>query len=218
MGNEMSKIVVFGGGGRVGRAVIEEARRRGHQVRAVVRDPSKHKDLADKGIPVVIGDVTDADSVLQAAAGSHVAISTVYDPAADPAIFYTAATGALISGSLRAGVERLVVLGLASVLKSESGVPLMDTPGYPQQYRAFYLGHAAGVDVLRRADAVPNWVVLSPAGDFDQVGRSTGRYSNASADATSLITYADFAMAVLDEIEMPQNHREHLGFRTVAND
>ncbi|MEU8250038.1 NmrA family NAD(P)-binding protein [Nonomuraea sp. NPDC048916] len=36
------KITIFGAGGRAGRQVVAEARRRGHQVTAVVRDPARH--------------------------------------------------------------------------------------------------------------------------------------------------------------------------------
>jgi uncharacterized protein len=87
----------------------------------------------------------------------------------------------------------------------------MDTPGYPQEYRSFYLGHAAGVDVLREAATGLDWVVLSPAGDFDHDGARTGRYRTAAADAASRVSYADFAVALLDEIDTPRHHRTHVG-------
>jgi uncharacterized protein len=53
--------------------------------------------------------------------------------------------------------------------------------------------------------------VLSPAGDFDHAGGRTGRYAPAAADAGSRVSYPDFAVAVLDEIEAPRHHRTHLG-------
>ncbi|MFF3678925.1 hypothetical protein ACFYYS_33770 [Streptomyces sp. NPDC002120] len=56
---------------------------------------------------------------------------------------------ALAAGLARAGVPRLVAVGLASVLPTASGAPLMDTPGYPQEWREFYAGHVAGTDALR---------------------------------------------------------------------
>jgi putative NADH-flavin reductase len=64
----MSGIVIFGAGGRAGRAVTAEARARGHQLTAVVRDPGKYRDL---DVPTVRGDVTDGPGVLTppAAAG-----------------------------------------------------------------------------------------------------------------------------------------------------
>jgi uncharacterized protein len=211
----MSKVVVFGAGGRAGRAAVAEARRRGHQVTAVVRDPAKYGDLAIDGVRLAAGDVTDVDSVARVAEGQDAAISAVYDAGTEPAAFFTAAARALIDGLPQAGVGRLLVVGLASVLKNASGVLLMDTPGYPQEYRSFYLAHAAGVDVLRAASTELDWLVVSPAGDFDHNGVRTGRYRTAAADTGSRVSYADLAVALLDEIETPKHHRTHLGVEAV---
>ena len=207
----MGRIVVFGAGGRVGRAAVAEARQRGHQVTAVVRDPTKHGDLARDGVRVVTGDVSDGDSVARTAERHDAAISAVYDAGADPAVFFTGAARALLDGLPRAGVGRLLTVGLASVLRNASGVALMDTPGYPQDYRPFYLAHAAGAEVLHAAAEDLDWLFISPAGDFDHDGARTGRYRPATADATSRISYSDFAIAVLDEIDSPAHHRTHLG-------
>jgi putative NADH-flavin reductase len=78
----------------------------------------------------------------------------------------------------------------------------------------FCLGHAAGVDVLRAATTGPDWLVISPAGDFDHGGVRTGRYRTAAADATSRVSYTDFAVALLDEIDIPKHHHVHLGVET----
>jgi uncharacterized protein len=207
----MGNIVVFGAGGRAGRATVAEARRRGHQVTAVVRDPGRHGSLAGDGVRVVAGDVTDAGSVARAASGSEAAVSAVYDAAADHHAFFTGAAQALLAGLPRAGVDRLVVAGLASLLPNASGVALLDTPGYPQEYRSFYLAHAAGADVLHTATGAPDWLIVSPAGDFDHDGVRTAHYRPAPGDPASRISYADFAVAVLDEIDTPKHHRTHLG-------
>ncbi|MCW2878456.1 MAG: hypothetical protein JWQ95_2556 [Sphaerisporangium sp.] len=208
----MSKIVVFGAGGRAGRAAVAEARGRGHHVTAVVRDPSKYGDLAAEGIQVIAGDVTDTCGITAIAAGHDAAISAVYDPGSDPHDFFVSSARALVDGlGQAAGVGRLVVVGLASILETASGVKLMDTTGYPQEYRSFYLGHAAGTDALHAAVTTLDWLVISPAGDFDHGGARSGRYRTARADAASRISYADFAIALLDEIDTPRHHRTHLG-------
>jgi putative NADH-flavin reductase len=104
-----------------------------------------------------------------------------------------------------------VAVGLASILPTASGVLLMDTAAYPQEYRTFYLAHAAGNDVLRGAPGALDWLVLSPAGDFDHDGARTGRYRTAPANAADRVSYADFAIALLDEIDTPEHHRTHVG-------
>ncbi|MEU4832239.1 NAD(P)H-binding protein [Streptosporangium sp. NPDC023615] len=207
----MSDVIVFGAGGRAGRTAVHEARRRGHRVTAVVRDPARHGDLAADGVRVVAGDITDADAVARLAPGHDAAIAAAYDFGTPPDVFFAAAARALLDGLARAGVPRLVSVGLASVLETASGTLLMDTPGYPQEYRSFSLGHAAGNEVLRASGTGIDWLVVSPSGDFDHGGPRTGRYRRAPAEAGSRISYADFAIALLDEIDSPSHHRVHLG-------
>jgi uncharacterized protein len=203
-------VVVFGAGGRAGRRAVAEAGRRGHAVTAVVRDPARHGDLGEARL--VRGDVTDSANVAEVAAGHDAAVAAAVDLSADPAEFFTNSTRALTAGLAKAGVSRLVVVGLAAVLPGASGAALMDEPGYPNEYRAFYLGHAAGLAELRGSDL--DWVYAAPAGDFDHEGTPTGRYRVAEhADRASRITYSDFALALLDEVEAPRHHRATISVR-----
>ncbi|XVQ83014.1 NAD(P)-dependent oxidoreductase [Microbispora siamensis] len=129
-----------------------------------------------------------------------------------PHDFFTASARALSTGLAKAGVPRLVVVGLASVLPGASGAPLMDEPGYPNEYRAFCLGHAAGLEELRTCDL--DWAYVAPAGDFDHDGTRAGRYLLADhGDMASRITYADFAIALLDEVDAPRHHRAAVSIR-----
>ncbi|MFB6990274.1 NAD(P)-dependent oxidoreductase [Streptomyces sp. NPDC056178] len=207
----MSKIIIFGAGGRAGRAAVGEALRRGHHVTAVVRNPAKYQDLEGAGVSVLAGDVTDRDGVAGLAVGHDAAITTTYDPGAQPDVFFPAAARALLDGLPRAGVGRLVVVGLAATLETGDGTPLMDTPGFPQEYRPFCLAHAAGTAVLRASVTALDWLVVSPAGDFDQAGARSGGYSAADANMASRISHSDLAIALLDEIDTPRNHRTHIG-------
>ncbi|WFE63156.1 NAD(P)H-binding protein [Micromonospora sp. WMMD714] len=198
------QIVVFGAGGRAGRQAVAEARRRGHQVTAVVRDPARHPDLED--VRVVAGDVTDPLDVGRAAHGQDAAISAAVDLSVPPHDFFTASSRALVDGLAQAGVRRLVVVGLAAVMPGASGAALMDEPGYPNEYRPFYLGHAAGLAELRTAGL--DWTYLAPAGDFDRDGARSGRYRLAEqGDPGSRISYPDFAVALLDVVAQPGHHR-----------
>ena len=192
-----SRIIVFGAGGRVGRAAVAEARRRGHEVTAPGRTD---------------GEVTDPEAVARLAAGHDAAIVAVYDPGARPGEFFPAVARALAEGLPAAGVKRLVSVGLASVLPTASGDLLMDAPGYPQEWREFYVGHGAGTEALRAAaPEARDWVVFSPAGGFDPQGAPAGGVSRAPAAADSRITPGDFARALLDEAEVPTLHRTHVG-------
>jgi putative NADH-flavin reductase len=206
----MGKIVVFGAGGRAGRRVVAEAAARGHTVTAVVRDPRAWVAPADDRVAVVAGDVTDAASVAAVSAGHDAAVTAAARldvPAVD---FYTAATRALVTGLAAAGVPRLVLVGIGSALEVAPGSRMLDDPGFPADHRAFALGHVAQLDVL--AGASLDWVVLAPPPVFlDDSAARTGRYRTGDAAVLSppsgSFSYADLAVALVDEVEAPRHHR-----------
>jgi uncharacterized protein len=199
----VSKILVIGARGRAGTAAVDEAVGRGHEVVGVAR-------TAGGGTSLVVGDVTDADRVAELAAGQDAAIAAVYDGGSDPAVFFPAAARALVEGLEKAGVNRLVWVGLASILPTADGTLLMDTDGYPREYRSFFLAHQAALDIFAASSL--DWVSIAPAGDFDHADPSRkGRYRVAPADAGALISYADLAVALIDEVDQPAHHRTALG-------
>ncbi|WP_238164290.1 hypothetical protein [Kribbella pittospori] len=86
----------------------------------------------------------------------------------------------------------------------------MDTPGYPREYRAFFLAHQAAVDTF--AGSALDWVSVAPAGDFaHEDPRRAGSYRVAPADAAARISYADLAIALVDEVDQPAHHRQVIG-------
>ncbi|GAA1683456.1 NAD(P)-dependent oxidoreductase [Nonomuraea maheshkhaliensis] len=214
----MSGIVVFGAGGRAGVKVVAEASWRGHEVTAVVRNPAAHPDL-DGGrgagggrVRVVAGDVTDAGSVAEVAAGHDVAVQVAARLDVPSEEFYGAASRALVDGLARAGVTRLVALGIGSVLEVSPGVRLMDTPGFPAEARAFSLGHVAQLEVLE--GSALDWVVIAPPPVFlDTEAPRTGRYRFGDvrvpevAEGEAVFSYADLAVALVDEADRPEHHR-----------
>ncbi|MFF5986677.1 NAD(P)-dependent oxidoreductase [Prauserella flavalba] len=209
----MSKIVVFGAGGRAGRQAVAEARRRGHAVTAVVRDPGRHQGLAAGGARVEAGDVTDVATVTALAAGHDAAIhaAAVYGDGSDPDAFFPGAARSLVTGLPRAGVRRLVAIGLSALLPGADGTRVVDAPGFPAGFRAFCLAHEAGFTVVRDEGDALDWVYVSPAGDFDHEGGRTGGYEvRTRTDPAARISYADFALSLLDEAVTPRHHREHL--------
>ncbi|MFC5267652.1 NAD(P)-dependent oxidoreductase [Kribbella qitaiheensis] len=116
----------------------------------------------------------------------------------------------MANGLAKAGVSRLVWVGLASLVATEDGTPLMDTPGYPQEYRGFFLAHAAAVEVFANSEL--DWVSIAPAGDFEHENpERTGTYRVVPASADSRISYADLALALIDEIDEPRHHQALLG-------
>ena len=211
---DVSRIVIFGAGGRAGRRAVVEAASRGHQVTAVVRDPSAHPDLAVPGVQLVQGDVTDPDSVAQVAAGQDAAISTVYRPDVVADEFYVAGVHALLEGLTQARVPRLVIVGIGTLLHTRPGVRYMDEPEFLPEWMPFNLGRVAELDALQAADTVVDWVVVAaPPTPLDNAAPRSDRYRVGGLDlpadwATGTqFSYADLLAAVVDEIDAPEHHR-----------
>jgi putative NADH-flavin reductase len=146
-------------------------------VTAVVRDPAKYPDLAGDRVTVVAGDVTDADSVAAVAARHDAAINAATRLDMPAGAFYVTAAHALLDGLARAGVGRLVAIGIGTTLEAAPGVAVHDAPGFPAEGRVFSLGQAAGLAVLRGADTEIDWLVLAPPPTMlDNDAARTGRY------------------------------------------
>jgi len=208
----MSKVVVFGAGGRAGRHIVAEAVRAGHEVTAVVRDPSKHA-FAGAGVTVEQGDVTSAADVAALAAGHDAAVTAATRLDIDSSEFYTAATNALVAGLKEAAVSRLVLIGIGTILTVDGSTLVHDTEGFPPEGRAFSLGHVAQLEILERDGGDLDWVVLAPPPVvLDAEAERTGGYRTGGrqliAGAADTFSYADLAVAVVEEIDAPKHHRD----------
>ncbi|MFI6235403.1 NAD(P)-dependent oxidoreductase [Micromonospora sp. NPDC050784] len=217
----MSSIAIFGAGGRAGRAITAEARVRGHRVTAVVRDPQRTGDITADGISVVRGDVTDPRSTSAIVRG-HDAVVSAVTPASSPEAlaalghlddrFFVDAADALLHGMTEAGVGRLVLIGLFANLQDEHGRLILDDPAsFPSHLRPFALSHTAGLDRLRAADTTVDWLMLTPPAMLDPAAPRRGRYrvggDTVTASGSTALSYADLAVAAIDEIEDPRHHR-----------
>ncbi|MFF6773325.1 NAD(P)-dependent oxidoreductase [Streptomyces sp. NPDC012637] len=213
-GGSGRKIIVFGAGGRVGRAVVAEAVARGHRVTAVVRDPAKYPDLEGTGVAVVGGDATDPDAVADLAAGHDAAVNASARLDVPSEQYFTAAARALVTGLRKARVGRLVVLGIATTLETAPGTRLMDAPGFPAEWRAFAQGHVAEFALLTaEAGDGLDWLMVVPPLDLDPEAPVTGGYRTAVGrvlDGPGRIAHGDLARAIVDEVDGPRHSRVQL--------
>lgn len=209
----MSRIVVVGGTGYTGGNVVREAAARGHDVVSISR--SEPEEPVD-GVRYEVGPVEQlAPHVVPGAA----AVVATLSPRGDMGGRLVDVYRELASLAAEAGARYLQVGGFSSLR------PAVDQPRFvegdvPEQYRAEALeGEATRVLLAEHAPQDLDWVFLSPAGAYGAwvPGERTGTYRVGGevalfdADGGSHLSGADFALAIVDEIEHPKHHREHIG-------
>jgi putative NADH-flavin reductase len=199
----MSHIAIIGATGRAGSRLLEEALRRGHTVTAIARKASeKLSGRAD--VKVVDADALDAPALEKALAGHDAVYSAAH--------FATVPPAAIIGPVQRAGVKRLLVVGGAGSLFAAPGLKVIETPNFPDAYRAEATAGGVFLDALRNEKEL-DWTFLSPSAEFVE-GERTGKFRLGkddllvSAEGRSWITFEDYAIAFIDELEKPAHSRQ----------
>ena len=198
----MSKIAIIGATGRAGSQLLEEALRRGHTVTAIARNTDKLG--VRPGVTPKQVDALDADALQQAISGSDVVISAAH--------FATLPASAVIGPVKQAGVKRLLVVGGAGSLLLPDGSRVIDSPGFPAEYKAEASAGAEFLETLRQEKQL-DWTFLSPSALFDGTER-TGKFRLGqddllvNGDGKSSISFTDFAIALIDEVETPKHSRK----------
>lgn len=206
------KIAIVGATGYTGQPITHEALARGHHVTALARNTGgipAHERLR----PVTV-DATRV-AVLALQFEGHDVVVSAFNPGKDETGL---GTRAIVAAARRSGIPRLLVVGGAGSLEVATGGRLVDQPDFPPAWRAGALKTAAFLDELRSEHDL-DWTFLSPAAKLVP-GERTGRYrlgrdTLLTDDAgESRISTADFAVAMLDEIERPRHSRRRF---TVAD-
>lgn len=198
----MSKIAIIGATGRAGSQLLEEALRRGHTVTAIARNTDKIG--VRPGVIAKQVDALDAEALEQAIRGNDVVISAAH--------FATLPADAVINPVKKAGVKRLLVVGGAGSLLLSGGSRVIDNPGFPEEYRTEASAGAVFLDTLRQEKDL-DWTFLSPSAEFTETSR-TGKFRLGqdellvSEEGRSWISFADFAIALIDEVETPKHSRQ----------
>lgn len=184
--------------GRAGRLITQEAVNRGLDVTAIVK--GENKTSAQKAIIKDLFDLTAEDL-------------RGFDVVIDAFGTWEENTLSLHSSSLKhlcdllSGSDtRLLVVGGAGSLyvNAEHTLCVADGPDFPDIFKPLAAAQGKALQELRLRNDV-KWTFLSPAGDFRADGERTGKYILAGEELTlnskgeSVISYADYAIAMIDE-------------------
>ncbi len=196
----MAKVAVIGATGNVGARLVAELVQRGHRVTAISRHPAGH---VSPRVEAMAGDVRDPAGLARLLAGHDAVVSALRFLDTDPA--------ALIGAVRDSGVTRYFVVGGAGSLEVAPGQRLVDQPDFPAIYKDEALKGATFLDALYGVTDL-DWSFLSPSALIEP-GERTGRFRLGRdgllvSEAGSRISYEDYAVALVDEIERPAHLRQ----------
>lgn len=193
------KIAVICANGKAGQLITKEAVDRGLDVTAVVR--GENKSAAKNVIVKDLFDLTDDDlkgfDAVVDAFGAWV-----------PDVLPQHSTSLKHLCDILSGTDtRLLIVGGAGSLyvNAEHTVRVMDGPDFPDMFKPLAAAQGKALDELRTRNDV-KWTFISPAGDFRPDGERTGKYILGGEELVlnskgeSVISYADYAVAMVDEI------------------
>jgi len=203
------KIALIGATGFVGSKVLEELVSRGHHVTAIARNPEKVSLKSDL-ITLKPADVMKPSEVSDAVSGNDAVISAFNPGWTNPNIYNDSIQGckSIQEGVKRSGIKRLLVVGGAGSLEVAPGVQLVDTPGFPEEYKPGASAARDYLDIIKTENEL-DWTFLSPAIEMHQgtSGERNGVYRTGldtpvfNEKGRSIISAEDLAVAIADEIE-----------------
>jgi len=194
------KIAVLGASGRAGSEIAKEAAARGHEVLAIARNPEKI--AAAHGVTAQAGDAADPAALGALISGSDAVIS---------ALHFDVPAETLLSAIRKAGVPRLLITGGAASLEVAPSKRLIDSPDFPEEWKPFAVGGITFLDALKQVDDI-DWTFFSPAALIFE-GPRTGSYRPGTDQLVtddageSKISFADYAIAMIDELEDHKHSR-----------
>ncbi|MGN4864799.1 NAD(P)-dependent oxidoreductase [Bacillus cereus] len=202
------KIGIIGATGKAGSRILKEALDRGHEVTAIVRNAAK---ITEENVKVLEKDVFSLTSNdLQA---FDVVVNAFGAPTGQEHL-HVDAGNVLIEAMKGAPNTKLLVVGGAGSLfvDEEKTTRVFETPGFPGEYLATAQNQGKNLEILQQTNDI-TWTFISPSALF-ALGKRTGSYTagkdnllvNAKGD--SYVSYEDFAVAALDEIENPKHVNE----------
>ncbi|MEK9199887.1 NAD(P)-dependent oxidoreductase [Ureibacillus sp. 179-F W5.1 NHS] len=208
------KIGIIGATGKAGNNILTEARMRHHDVTAIVANKEKLKNqqhihiIEKEMFNLTRNDLIQFDVVVNALLPLHGEEHLHIE------------FGRFLISLLEGSQTKLFVVGGAgSLFIDERNTRLIDIPDFPEEYKTIAFQQLQHLIDLKQSSI--KWTFLSPSALFDSDGPRTGHYILGkdhlllNSQHISYVSYADYAVAVLDELENPKHENQRF---TVASE
>lgn len=195
----MKKIAVICANGKAGQLIVQEAMERNLGVTAIVR--SKNKSKAEKVLEKDLFDLTKADLE------GFDAVICAFGVWNEEELKLYPKVSSHLCNILKGTKTRILFVGGAGslYLDKEHTKMLLESADFPEEYKAVANAGLEYLNEVRKHNDV-DWTFVSPAALFIPDGKKTGRYILGgeefivNSEGKSVISYADYAKALIDEI------------------
>jgi len=185
-------------------------------VTAAVREPVKHADLAGVAIALVTADAADQQDVSNVALENDVTVNATRSVGAIASEYLIKLNGALFTGLSEAGVHRLLTIGDTGTLEVAPGTQSVDISAFLEFPKPKGLAQRKALRELPAMDGENDCIYAAPPPKFVADGPRTGKCRIGRNTVLTggpnnrEISYADYAIDIIDEIESPQYHCERM--------
>lgn len=198
----MKKVAIVCAAGKQGKLLVDEAVSRDYDVTGFVRSGDSAVNEKAKTVVKDLFDLTKEDlSGFDAVIDAFGAWTPETLPLHQSSLMHLCD---ILSGT---PVRLLVVGGAGSLyVNPEHTLQVMQLDSFPEMFKPLASNMGEALFQLRKRSDV-KWTYLSPAGNFVADGARTGKYILGGEEyfvnekGISKISYADYAIAMIDEIE-----------------
>jgi putative NADH-flavin reductase len=207
------KLTIFGATGATGTCLAEQGIAAGHDVTAVVRDPTRLTVPAHQRLTVVTANVMESCSISPAVAGADAVLTALGPHGSGSTTISHDSVASIIQAMQKTGTRRLITVS-GSIVTDEGESPYMRYLLKPV-VRATFLRHVCAD--MRNAEAVVrdsglDWTILRPPALTSKTAEGTYRTAiDSNLPHGFNVSRADLAACMLTLLEDPAAVHRHIG-------